>query len=307
MSVIMNPIYRLSARRRWIASALLLAGFLMIPMRPASAQELGGIGDSFGTIADLILPETTQLTLGVGFQHKPDYRGSDSYRIATKEVFFVRYKDLFTIDNTGASINLFRFLEDVSIGPVIRLEGGRKEKRNEALTGLGNIGTSWELGGFVKTNFWDEAVARARFRWGVSGHEAFLMDLQISRVLFAHDDWRPLLKRDWTIVANLNSTYSGGTYAQKFFGITPEQAAGSGQPAYSLGAGFRDFGGELAFRWEFSDQWSLIVSGRYNRLIGAFANSPLVAIDGSPDQWRVGAIVTYTFGVAELKGLFSND
>lgn len=295
------------AARKVVVAVFTFMGLVTALSRSPSAQELGGVGDSFGTIADLILPETTQLTLGVGFQHKPDYRGSDSYRTATTEVFFVRYKDLIKIDNTGASITLFRFVEDVSLGPVIRLEGGRKEQRNEALTGLGNIGSSWELGGFIKANFWDEAVARARFRWGVSGHEAFLMDLQISRILFAHDDWRPLLERDWTIVANLNSTYSGGTYAQKFFGITPEQAAASGQPAYSLGAGFRDFGGELAFRWEFSDQWSLIVSGKYNRLLGAFANSPLVAIDGSPDQWRVGAIVTYTFGVAELKGLFSKD
>lgn len=303
----MNQVVKPLAVRKFVSMALVLVGITATPTSAPSAQTLGGIGESFGTIADLILPETTQVTLGVGFQHQPDYRGSDSYRTAAKGVFFVRYKDLFTIDNTGASINLFRFLEDVSLGPVIRLEGGRKEKRNEALTGLGNIGSSWELGGFVKANFWDEAVARARFRWGVSGHEAFLMDLQLSRVLFAQDDWRPLLEKDWTIVANLNSTYSGGTYAQKFFGITPEQSAMSGQPIFNLGAGFRDFGSELAFRWEFADQWSLIVSGKYNRLLGAFADSPLVMIDGSPNQWRIGAIITYTFGVAQLKGLFSKD
>lgn len=279
----------------------------MIPARSVSAQELGGIGESFGTIADLILPETTQLTLGFGIQHKPDYSGSDQYRISTKEVFFIRYRDLFMIDNTGASLTLLRIFEDISFGPVARLEGGRKEKRNDALTGLGNIGTSWELGGFVKANIWDEAVARARFRWGVSGHEAFLMDLQLSRVIFAHDDWKPLFKRNWTIVANVNSTYSGGKYASQFFGITPEQSLASGQPAYSLGAGFRDIGGEIAFRWEFAEQWSLIVAGRYNRLLGAFADSPLVALDGSANQWRVAAIVTYTFGVADIRSLLFGD
>lgn len=295
------------AARKLIAVILILMGLTTAPLGSASAQNLGGNGESFGTIADLILPETTQLTLGFGIQHKPDYSGSDQYRISTKEVFFIRYRDLFTIDNTGASLTLLRTLEDISFGPVVRFEGGRKEKRNDALTGLGNIGTSWELGGFVKANIWDEAVARARFRWGVSGHEAFLMDLQLSRVIFADDDWKPLFERNWTIVANLNSTYAGGKYASQFFGITPEQSLASGQPAYSLGAGFRDIGGEIAFRWEFAEQWSLIVAGRYNRLIGDFADSPLVASDGSPNQWRVAAIITYTFGVAAISKLFYGD
>ena len=301
------PIDRPQTARKWISAALFSFVLLTVPTRWATAQDLGEAGESFGTIADLILPETTQLTLGFGLQHKPDYIGSDEYRVSTKEVFFIRYEDLFTIDNTGASLTLLKILGDISFGPVVRFESGRKEKRNDALTGLGNICNSWELVGFVKANLWEAAVARARFRWGVSGHEAFLMDLQLSRIMLTDAHWAPLMEKSWAIVANVNSTYSGGKYANQFFGITPEQSLTSGRLPYEIGGGFRDIGGEIVFRWEIGKRWGLVVSGRYNRLLGAFADSPLVALDGSSNQWRLTTVVTYTFGVTDLKKLVSPD
>jgi outer membrane scaffolding protein for murein synthesis (MipA/OmpV family) len=76
----------------------------------------------------------------------------------------------------------------------------------------------------------------------------------------------------------------------------------SGLPAYSEagnGSGFKKIGvnltGGLSLSGDLRKGWALFALGGYSRMLGDYADSPIVSIAGSKNQW-VGAVgVGYTF------------
>ncbi len=82
----------------------------------------------------------------------------------------------------------------------------------------------------------------------------------------------------------LNATYVSDEYAETYFDVSPADGATAGLPAFSTGGGLRDIGVELYSIVSFSERAGVFLRVANNRLLGDFADSPIVALEGNEDQ-----------------------
>lgn len=252
----------------------------------AAAQSLKGAQSGLQTFGEILLPEETQITLGIGPRYSPDYPGSDDYDVDADLVFFLRLGKFLIFDNDGIRIDILGS-ERIKFGPVLRLTRGRNERANPALTGLGNIKQSFELGGFVTVELSEQTNVRLRYRRGVSGHDGDIVDLELTHLLYRHGAL--------SIAGGVRANWAAAKVMRRFFGIDAEQAARSGLPEFRLGGAVSNARVNLSGRWAFGKQWSLNGYVQYDRLLGRAADSPIVRDLGSPNGLAVGLFVARIF------------
>ncbi len=268
-------------------SAVLFVCFFNVTLVMAQSKD-----DFFSDLVefvDVMVPDGTQITVGVGPQFGPDYFGSDDYEVEPDLVFLVRLGKVLTLGNDGAELNLLG-LKDFQFGPVVRTTGGRSESSNPALEGLGRIRRSLDLGVYARVNVNDYFTARLRYYHAIirSGNGG-VVDLTLSRLLYR--------KNKLSLGLGVRGSWAQSNRAQQFFGVSEEQSFNSGLPEFSPGASFQDVRVNLGARWEFDKHWSLNGFVRYTRLLGDIANSPIVDPLGSANQFAVGSSVSYTFNL----------
>ncbi|MEO0982531.1 MAG: MipA/OmpV family protein [Pseudomonadota bacterium] len=272
-----------SALKTWTVLAIAAA-----IAAPAIAQERGSSNLQF--IRDLLVPDRTIVTAGVGPEFRPDYFGSDDYGVGVGTSFLVKFQSA-TFGEDGLSVNILPNT-DFEFGPVARLAGGRDESANEALEGLGDVGRTLELGAFGAVTIAETYRLRARYRHAIAtGHRGGLLDVQAGRVLFEG--------RRVSSAAGIGITWVDNDYADAFFSVTEGASLESGVlPVFNAGGGIRDvrLGWNGAYR--LTDRWGLAGYLRYNYLVGDTADSPIVDLFGSRHQVALGMNLNYQFDFA---------
>jgi len=89
--------------------------------------------------------------------------------------------------------------------------------------------------------------------------------------------------------------YSSGN--SRYFDISAVESAASGLPFYNAGAGIRTVGAGTQLIKQWTPQWATHAFVEYDRLVGDAADSPLVSIRGTPDQFTIGAGFAYSFDI----------
>ncbi|MES2158193.1 MAG: MipA/OmpV family protein [Pseudomonadota bacterium] len=252
----------------------------------------------------------SSLTVGVGLAALPSYEGSDSSRtIVGPQVrgklhdyaFWTRGPALFidaipNRDDSGI---------DVQLGPVLGARFDRTSRKainDHAVEALGKRDVAIEVGGFVGvgktgiiTSAYDNLSARVAVTKDVAGaHESYIVTPAI-------EYFTPLSIKSFVGLA-LSADYVGKKYGRYYFDVTPAQAIASGLPAYGNAgskSGFRRVNANITGGYSLSGDirrgWTIFALGGYSRMLGRYADSPVVAIAGSKDQW-IGALgVGYTF------------
>ena len=163
----------------------------------------------------------------------------------------------------------------------------RREGDDIKLTGLGDVGTAYELGMFVDYYWAQWLRTRAEVRQGWGGHDGISADLTadfIARVT-------PQLQ----FSGGPRITYASTRATTPYFSVTPAQSGGSGLPVYDAKGGVRSYGAGAQVRYLWNRQWGTHVFVEYERLAGDAKNSPIVTMRGTPDQFTFGFGVTYAF------------
>ncbi len=234
----------------------------------------------FVGVLTFLAPETTNLSIGVGPEFKPDYFGSDDYEVEPDPQVFVKFRNFVFLDNDGADLALFGF-SGFSFGPSIRVAGRRQENENVALNGLGDIGFTFEAGGFVATSFINRINLRGKIRKGVAGgHDGLIIDAQSTILLFR--------TRRFSASASGTATWIDDSYADTFFSVTAAQSAASGLDQFDADAGIRDIGASLNGYINIGKRWSLNPFVQYTRITNDIAETPIISQFGSRDQVRIG-------------------
>jgi MltA-interacting protein MipA len=60
-------------------------------------------------------------------------------------------------------------------------------------------------------------------------------------------------------------------------------------------AGTKDFSFGVTANYDLTDRWSLFAMTKYSRLLGDFADSPIVALEGDDNQFSVGLGIGWKF------------
>jgi outer membrane protein len=266
--------------RRVHIGAAAAAGAFLMQGAPASAQQADPPGDGiFGwTVA-----ATLQLRVA------PDFLGSKTYRIGpggSVRLSRPGVEPVFSAPDDSPSLHL---IGDPSLnaGLVARWRSGRDDDRE--LRGFDKIDWSIEPGAFV--NWWpaEGFRVRAEVRHGFGGNRAWVADLGADAVY--HD-------ANWVLSIGPRGRWAESKFTRTYFGVTPLEAARSpfGIAPFA-GDGMYSSAGLLAsaeYRW--TPRWSLVADAGYQRLMGRAADSPIVAVLGSKDQFSAAFGVKYAFG-----------
>lgn len=282
----MNPI-------RSLAGALMLSALSFAA--PAMAQDE---------------PQHSTLTIGVGGAYIPSYEGSDDYRaipIAQARgkvhdfAFWTRGTSLYVdaIPNTDEN-GL-----DIELGPVVNVRldrTSRKSIKDNAVRALGKLDTAIEVGGFVGigktgifTSAYDNLSARVAVTKDVGGaHKSYVVTPAIEYVT-------PLSMTTFVGIG-VSAEYVGKRFGDYYYDVTPGGSLASGLPVYGRAgdkAGFKKLSANLTAGKSLSGDlrhgWAIFALGGYSRVLGRYADSPIVDIAGSRNQW-VGAVgIGYTF------------
>ena len=253
--------------------------------------------------------DSNVLTVGVGAAVIPSYEGSDDYRVipvpqfrgkVSDFAFWTRGPSLYidAIPNRGDGI-------DFQLGPVagVRFDRtSRKSIKDAAVRALGERDVAVELGGFVGigktgvlTSDYDNLSARVAITKDVAGaHDSYVITPAI-------EYFAPLSTRSF-VGLGVSADYVGKKYGRYYYDVDAAGALASGLPAYSKageGSGFKKVGvnltGGLSLSGDLRKGWALFALGGYSRMLGDYADSPVVSIAGSKNQW-IGAVgVGYTF------------
>lgn len=274
----------------FIGTALCLC--LVQAQAQVSTDIIDNVTDSIGDITDVLFPGISNIRLGLGPAISPRYEGSERYKIKAAPLISLRYKDLVTVDNNSVRVNMFGLNSSVNgtrfkVGPEFRIAHGRKEKKDPDLAGLGNTGTSVELGVFGSYRLGPTRTRLRLFHDVANGHNGTRVIGDIRYVM--------LESEDIVVTSSVSSTWADNNYMDTFFSVNTAQSLASGLPVFNAGSGIKDAGIGIVANYKISTRWAVLFNTNYKRLLGDAADNPLVSLRGSANQFSGAVFVIYSF------------
>lgn len=229
----------------------------------------------------------------IGIAALPDYEGADEHRIlplVDGKVFWgERY---VALEGPAIRSNILNS-KAFEFGPIASFTFGRDDDiENRAVAQLGAIDDAYEVGLFGAVKF--EIGGNDTVRLGVQGvHD--VSDVHDGFVITANATYTAPVGERLTLMVDLGASYASDDYAATYFTVTPTGSLASGLAAFDAQGGLKDVGGQLTATYRIGDNWGVAANAGYRRLLGDFADSPVVANGGSADQLSGGVGVFFTF------------
>lgn len=225
-----------------------------------------------------------EVRVGIGAGFNPDYEGSDDYEPMALPLITATNMLGFNFQPFALSYNLAQYnsasgIWGVGFGPRIAADFGRDEDANDALGGLGDVDASILPGGFVNLRL-GPAMASLEVGQDIAdGHGGTVADFGLSTFI-------PLTQQIM-LMPGVNATWVDDEYMQSYFGINATQAANSGYAVHNADGGFKSIGANINAVYAINENWAANALVGYDRLLGDAADSPIVADQGSANQFSV--------------------
>lgn len=270
----------------WMAPKYFLAAALGLALAPSAVQ-------ADEKPQDPAAASPWRVTLGAGGIYHPDYLGSDEYEILPIPVVKVEYDNLYVeTDGPGVRANvlphgLFEF------GPIIRYGEGRSDVEDDVVDRLPEIDDEFWVGlfaGYTEKGLFgdrDSLGVEIEAMWAATDDNGSTATLGLTYGLQATQRLR--------LSIGTSATYADSDYAQTYYSIDAAGASASGLSQFSAGDGLRDVGLKVSGRYAITRQIGLGAMAGVSRLMGDFADSPIVDERGSATQAFGGMFLTYTF------------
>ena len=257
--------------------------------------------------AEVAQEGAARLSIGAGAAWIPDYEGSDDSRITLLPAAQGTIAGMsFTVLGNRASMDLIPNdtgpVWDFQLGPVAVLNLNRTNIdaiEDPRVRALGEVDTAVEVGGYVGigktgliTSDYDKLSVTLSYRHDVT-------KIHKSGIWTPSINYTTPLSTKALVGIFASAEIVEDRYARTYFGVTPAGSAASGLPAFTPEGGQKDitFGGMFtyALTGDLTKGLALVAGGTYRKLVGDFADSPLVSLAGSRHQWTVGAGLALTF------------
>jgi outer membrane scaffolding protein for murein synthesis (MipA/OmpV family) len=253
------------------------AACMMVPSPSAYAQN--------GIILIDAVPETTEFAFGPSLAAYPKFPGSDKieYLPLPGVDLYIPQGGFVSVEN-GVGWNFSRS-KDWQYGLRLWPQFGRKETDAPELHGLGDIGFRLEGCAFLNYSPWEFLILQSGLRYG-SGIDRDGLLGELGATIGAP------IGKSLLIGLTLAGTWANEAYRQSYFGISAEQSARSGRPAYLLGAGGQDANVGISLEYRIAPNWRFDGQVNVARLLGAAADSPITQ---ARNQSAVLATAYYEF------------
>lgn len=237
-------------------------------------------------------PENSVFIAG-GVAAVPRYEGADKYQPIPLAIVRANWEHRY-LAIEGPSIRANIINESAfEFGPLVNIVLDRSGNLGSvAVEQLATIKVAAEVGAFAGYNVAVSPTSRVRI--GIEGSHD---------VTGIHDGWQARVSLGYSaapsqrvrISATATANFADAGYARTYFGITAAGSTASGLPGYTPNGGLKDVGLNLAGTYSLSRRWSLTAVGSYRRLLADFADSPIVAREGSSNQFFAGLGLGYVF------------
>jgi len=221
----------------------------------------------------------------------PKYEGSDEYRVVGAPFIFPSF-------GSASNIVDVRGIDDVRLklfknrwmvaGPLAGYQFGRDEEDGDKLVGLGDIDGGFVVGAFAGIKLMPSLIFGASYHRTVSG------DVEGGQLRFGLEYEQPI-SSTLTFFGKTGATYADDEYMDAYFGVSNAQSNTSraGLTVFDASSGIKDVYVGAGVKYQMSRRWSFKVNGRYSRLLGDAADSPVIETE---DQFSGSANVVYKFG-----------
>ena len=287
-----------------------LAAAAAVFATPAFAQDTQVIPPDAGAAAQVAADtdfDRDSITVGAGAVYLPDYEGSNDYRFVPAPGAIGSYKGFnFTLAGNRLSVNVIPAgrgpVWNVEAGPIGVVDFNRTSLKNiedRRVRALGELDTAIELGGYIGigktgviTSPYDRLSASLSYRHDVSN---------------VHDSgiWQPTinyltpLSRKAAVGLFASGEYAETGYARAYYSINAAQSVASGLPVFNARKGWKNYAlGAIAtysLTGDLLHGFKVVAGGTYRRQLNDFADSPIVSIAGSRNQWLGAVGLAYTF------------
>lgn len=267
---------RLCSRGAMLAGAALLT----LCAAPAAAQDDDSADDG-GWI----------VTVGAGAQAYPKFPGADDLGIYPMPIVGLRRAGRpvpLEAPDEGFGFGLLGEDSPINIGPAVNFQ--RKRRQQDVGLAVENVGWTVEAGGFVEAFLGENFRIRGEARQGINGHRGLVGDLGAD--LFARSGGGNTV---FSIGPRLR--WGDNDYMDAYFGVSPEVSIQTPLATYNPGSGIYAVGGTAGLRLDIGGGFAIHGYGRYDRLVGDAADSPIVTQVGSRNQWGGGLGLSYSFRV----------
>lgn len=222
------------------------------------------------------------VVLGAGVAATPAYQGSKDYRVLPIPVIDVKRGWFFANLRNGIGLEPIDN-ETVTVGAsAVFVQGYRQRDVPQGVDKLSNsagvrLFTTVRTGGFVAT------VGAVKVVSG--GSKGAFVDGSLSYPI--------RMSSKVALTPTLAATWADSKYNDRYFGVSAREAALSGLPRSTLGAGFKDVSATLTASYRLTDQISISATGGVTRLLGDVKDSALV----QKTQHPLGIVtLSYRFG-----------
>ncbi len=163
----------------------------------------------------------------------------------------------------------------------------RSHRNDSALNGLPGINYTWQGGAFADYYPLPFLRTRVELLQGISGADGFNANL-MADYIYAPDP-------AWLFTIGPKLQFVDTQYVSAFFSIDSAESGPSGLPPYHASGGLYSAGINASARYNLTEQFSLRAFAEWDRLLGSAADSPLVRLRGSEDQYQFGLGAAYRF------------
>ena len=271
---------------------LSLANGLVVVLLEALGWSGGGLGFLVSAAAEAGSTSSSPDLQAGGFVIvAPKYDGSKDYQVTGLPIIV---PSGYGIGDDGLiqvrepdDLRLRAFqLNGFEAGPLVGWRFDRDQDDSAQLRGLGDVDGGFVVGGYA-------AYRTGPFMPFISYHQQVSDDDTGSLIRFGVEAKAPVAY-NLSLTTTVGASYADADYMDAYFSVTPAQSAASsaGLPAYEADAGIKDVYFGVTTDVPLSRDWSLKLSGRYSRLVGDAADSPIVE---NENQFYGGLGLTYRF------------
>jgi outer membrane protein len=232
--------------------------------------------------------------VAMGTAVAPDYEGSAYYEILPLVVARWIKRGAY-VELKGATLRANVIQESLwQFGPVFRYNRARGKVGSVPISRMEHIDGAWEAGAFFGALVRDpdrpvrQLGLEVQILQDLSGtHNGYHLDFELAGGVPINDKW--------SIYMTLNSDYGSNRYMNTYFGVNASDALRSGLQPFFPESGFRDIAFSMAINYNISGHWGIALAGRYQRMLGDAAKSPVVASAGNVNQYVVTLMGTYAY------------
>lgn len=235
---------------------------------PKRCAQLSGVATACFMVAwtsTAAAQDADHLVLGAGVLARPDYQGSDHYRVQALPVIDVRKGRVFANLANGVGVTLVE-TDNVTVGVSAMYMPGYR--RRDVPSGIDKLSLGVGPRVFASVQGGGVIAALGVVKGVSGGTKGVLADASLSYPM--------QLSPRVSLTPNLGATWSDSKHNDRYFGVNAAEAQASGLPAFSAGAGFKDVFASVTLAYRLTDRIALSATAGGTTLVGDIKDSPLV-------------------------------